>query len=235
MLVSHRHRFIFVKTRKTAGTSVELSLARYCDGPDDVVTRISPGDTELQQRLGVEPRNYLDAATGKKRFWNHCSATRIRRQLGSEIWNGYTTFCFLRNPWDRVVSQYWFRHRRTRRRAEEPKISFEDFVSREEFTTEIQRFSRRSEVLVDHVGRFENLSDDLRHITSKIGLEWDGWLPHAKGGVRPREPHYSEYYTPELAAIVARRCRLEIEFMGYRFEAPPHRVLDSARIPEANA
>jgi len=37
VIASHRHRFVFVKTRKTAGTSLEIALSRHC-GPDDVVT-----------------------------------------------------------------------------------------------------------------------------------------------------------------------------------------------------
>ena len=37
MIVSHDRRFIFVKTSKTAGTSVEMQLSVFC-GPDDIVT-----------------------------------------------------------------------------------------------------------------------------------------------------------------------------------------------------
>ena len=38
MIISHKHKFIFVKTRKTAGTSVQEALERIC-GPDDIVTQ----------------------------------------------------------------------------------------------------------------------------------------------------------------------------------------------------
>ena len=37
MIVSHGRRFIFIKTSKTAGTSVEMQLSKFC-GPDDIVT-----------------------------------------------------------------------------------------------------------------------------------------------------------------------------------------------------
>ncbi len=42
VIVSHEHGFIFMKTRKTAGTSVEIALSRIC-GPDDVITPDHPG------------------------------------------------------------------------------------------------------------------------------------------------------------------------------------------------
>ena len=54
MLVSHKHRFIFVKTRKTGGTSVELALAPHC-GPDDIITPLKEYGSET---AGISPRNY---------------------------------------------------------------------------------------------------------------------------------------------------------------------------------
>ena len=41
MIVSHKHKFIFIKTMKTAGTSIEAFLASYCEGRD-IVTFLVP-------------------------------------------------------------------------------------------------------------------------------------------------------------------------------------------------
>ena len=40
VLISHKYRFIFIKTRKTAGTSVEIALSRFA-GERDVITSIT--------------------------------------------------------------------------------------------------------------------------------------------------------------------------------------------------
>ena len=61
MIASHQHRFIFLKTRKTAGTSVEIALSKVC-GPDDVITEISPEDEELRRAAGGHPA----AAAGRR-------------------------------------------------------------------------------------------------------------------------------------------------------------------------
>ena len=37
MIVSHKHKFIFFKTRKTAGSSIQVALAKHC-GEDDIIT-----------------------------------------------------------------------------------------------------------------------------------------------------------------------------------------------------
>ena len=59
MIVSHRHRFIFIKTRKTASTSIEIALSQFC-GPEDIITPIHPDDEAIRRSLGYPgPQNFL--------------------------------------------------------------------------------------------------------------------------------------------------------------------------------
>ena len=55
MILSHAHRFIYIKTYKTASTSIEAALSAIC-GPDDVIT---PAREDLMQaRPGRRAQNY---------------------------------------------------------------------------------------------------------------------------------------------------------------------------------
>src|ERR1044072_9375465 len=47
MIVSHEHKFIFLKTKKTAGTSIELALSALCD-ERDVITPLAEIDEGLR-------------------------------------------------------------------------------------------------------------------------------------------------------------------------------------------
>lgn len=87
MIVSHRHRFIFIKTQKVAGTSVEIALSKFL-GPDDVVTPIlDPADEALRRRLGVcGPQNYK--ATGRELLREGMSLSAQGRNFAKEIIRG---------------------------------------------------------------------------------------------------------------------------------------------------
>ncbi|PON15613.1 hypothetical protein C2W62_22900 [Candidatus Entotheonella serta] len=94
MLISHRYQFIFVKTRKTAGTSIEASLSRYC-GDADVITSISLPDEPWRGQFGVCPQHYLpdqrsDTAGGHV-AWRRRQAVRVmsKVELRREQWVPY--------------------------------------------------------------------------------------------------------------------------------------------------
>ena len=59
MIISHKYKFIFLKTKKTAGTSIEISLSRFC-GDDDIIIPINLQDEAIRKLLGKKPQNYLD-------------------------------------------------------------------------------------------------------------------------------------------------------------------------------
>ena len=52
MIISHKHKFIFIKTKKTAGTRVKVYLSQFC-GSDDIITPIFP------QEKNHKAKNYF--------------------------------------------------------------------------------------------------------------------------------------------------------------------------------
>ena len=110
MIVSHEHRFIFLKTRKTAGTSVEIALSRIC-GPDDIITPITETDEQLRKAAGGRPPQHYTAPPLEIEGRAHMPASAVRRIVGTDVWESYFKFAIERNPWDAVVSLYYWRNR----------------------------------------------------------------------------------------------------------------------------
>lgn len=114
VIISHQHRFIFVKTAKVAGTSFELAMRPYL-GPDDIATPVVAYDEKLAQELGLPgPCNFgpsywycMCNQGGKGAFNEHSWAYEIRGLLGSGIWDDYYTFTIERDPRDKSISNYY--------------------------------------------------------------------------------------------------------------------------------
>lgn len=227
MIVNHGYRFIFVKTRKTAGTSIEIALSRLC-GPRDVITPISPPDEEIRRSLGyLEPQKHLlplrkyslgdlrARLLGDRpaRFYNHMPGPAIRRQVGQKIWSSYYKFTVERNPFDKALSSYYWYTRNT------PEKSFGDWLA----TAPVERVSNydmyavNGSLIVDRVLCYENLAEEIREVAAELGLPGDLELPRAKSGLRRDARHYREILKPEEAKTLQVICAREIALFGYEF------------------
>lgn len=230
MILSHRHRFIFIKTAKTAGTSLEFALATLC-GPEDVVTPVSAKEERARGEHGARnwivplhrrPLRWFAArALGRAdkwdgaEFYNHIGAKRIRELVGADVWSGYLKIAVERNPWDREVSNYFYRTRRTL-----PKPSFRGFVldpAQHYVLKNFHAYTIDGRIAVDRVLRYETLAEDFARLVRDLGLRDVPDLPRQKSGLRPSGVHYRTYYDDETRDAVARIYRREIEAFGYDF------------------
>lgn len=213
MIISHKNKFIFLKTKKTAGTSIEISLSRYC-GEKDILTPLAPEDEKLRERFGIKPRNYLNPITNKPKFFNHYKATKVKKLIGDKVWNTYYKFSFDRNPWDKVISHYYFRTEKSKQ-----NISFEEFVQLKKYQGAYNYpiYTINDQIAVDYLGKYETLEDDLFKICKEIGVVFDGWLPKAKGGYRKDQRHYRTQYNNLQKLLIENYFKKEIDLLGYKF------------------
>jgi hypothetical protein len=232
MIVSHRHRFIFIKTQKTAGTAIEAALSELC-GPSDIITPFRQASEIDRKGLGPQnyridhplkpvqplwrkllrrPERYYHPTVG---FYQHMPAWRVRAYLGEEIWQSYFKFAFERNPWDRQVSWYFDKTRSKLRRP-----SFERFMRdrRRAYVDNYQLYAINDEVAVNFLGQYERLEQDLRVVLRHLGIQKAIQLPLTNiTGTRPNGQNYREVYTPHSQALVADWYAHEIALLGYKF------------------
>jgi hypothetical protein len=219
VIVSHEHEFVFMKTRKTAGTSVEISLSRVC-GDDDVITPVTDVDEVLRRAHGGRgPQHFESPPNLERKAFNHMPVSMVRKMLGRRKFETYFSFAIERNPWDAVVSLYHWRNRDTAPGSALP--SFGDYVGSDAvatFATKNQRIYRiKGEIAVNRVLRYESLDSDLAAVWTELGLPGTPDLPHAKAGARPRAPSYRSYYDDDSQARVAELFAGPIADLGYEF------------------
>jgi hypothetical protein len=219
VIVSHEHGFVFVKTRKTAGTSVEISLSRVC-GEDDVITPVTDDDEVLRRAHGGRgPQHYESPPNLERKAFNHMPVSMVRKMLGRRRFESYLSFAIERNPWDAVVSLYHWRNRDAEPgSALQPFGEYVDSEAVATFATKNQRIYRiKGEVAVDRVLRYESLDADLATVWAELALPGSPDLPHAKRGSRPRGPSYRSYYDAASRERVAELFAAPIAELGYEF------------------
>jgi hypothetical protein len=232
MILSHAHKFIYIKTYKTGSTSVEAALSAVC-GPDDVITEASEQLRGVRQRpaqnyriehpakpqrplwkslLGRPERHYHPSVG----YYEHMPAWRVRTYAGEDVWRRYFKFSFERNPWDRQVSWY---HYKTKSKPAASKPTFDGF-NRDRRRAFVENWSLYTDeggaMLLDFVGRYESLEEDFRRVLAEIGLAGQVELPRTNVS-RGRSGSYRDAYTQATRALVADWYAPEIRHFGYEF------------------
>ena len=225
MIISHKYQYIFIKTKKTAGTSIELALAKFC-GPDDVITPLTPEDEVERQRLGYRgPQNHYIPFSGytradwskffskrrRVRFRNHTSAEYIREHIARDVWDSYFKFCFERNPWDKVISWYFWKNQT------EPRPSISEYIASGKANNikGFEAYTVNGDIVVDEVYLYENLPQAMAEIAGKLGLPEVPELPHAKSGTRRDKRSYREVLGPADVDKIRKVYAREIAYFGY--------------------
>ncbi|GAA0871231.1 sulfotransferase family 2 domain-containing protein [Gangjinia marincola] len=146
----------------------------------------------------------------------------------------YFKFAFVRNPWDRLVSTYFFLKeggitKKDALWARQHLGKFNDFESfvkgwlTEENISRSLHFQHQHVFLtkkngqpgMDFIGRLENIDEDFSTIAKRLGIE----RTLRKRNTSSRKKDYHSYYTQETKAIVAQIYAKDISMFNYTFES----------------
>ncbi|WP_202940772.1 sulfotransferase family 2 domain-containing protein [Alteromonas macleodii] len=209
MIVSHKYKFIFVHINKCGGTSVTRALLPFL-GEDDLVL----GGSSDTEKLSEE---YL----AEHGIYKHSTASEIKRFVGDEVWNSYYKFATIRNPWDKIVSTYfWFHKTGWGKGGKGDKVRSLDFeaYAKSQWMDELgcsDFLYEGKNLIVDEVFAIENLNEMMAYISGKYGLPFKA-APRSNS---TKHHHYSFYYdTEESKQRVAKRFANDIENFGFEFE-----------------
>lgn len=217
-LVSHRKRFIFLKTSKTAGTSIEGFLERYCLPEGQYSAKHARPETVTEAGIiGARPGKQA----GNPKFWSHMPARELAAAVGERVWKDYYKISAIRDPYDKVVSAFFFRARRAGEdlQSEPPEVvqsRFREFVRVSNLPIDRNKYTISGKLCVDFVIRYEHLHDDLKELSRRLDLAYDAdLLPRYKSGQRPAGHAIDDLFDDEAAQIVEQTYRFEFSTFGY--------------------
>jgi len=210
MLMSRKYKFIFIHIYKNAGSSVTNALLPFAANK---LQRMS---------LSVLKKLNISRAFEPEPFPAHIKASELVNAIGKEAFESFFSFAIVRNPWDWQVSLYnyaltninHYQHDLVKglgsfneyigwRCSEEVRFQ-KDFI-----------YSVDGELLVDFVGKFENINADFDTICSRIGVSAS--LPKLNVSNVSNVKPYQQYYNENTRELLRRTFAADILLFGYDF------------------
>jgi len=219
MLISHSHQFIFFHVAKVAGISIRKALSNYVEEPD--YFRIKRPAKFINDKINPLYTMWESALL-------HATVTKTREELDENMFNHYYKFAFVRNPWDLQVSMYHFILREPEHIHYQRVKSMGSFanylewvaVTKKPFPKGAAKFQKETlcdnsgKVLVDFVGRYENLHEDFLYICQQLNIQ--AIMPHLN---KSQHKNYQSYYNQNTQKLVEDHFKDDIALFGYTFDS----------------
>jgi sulfotransferase famil protein len=223
-LISKFDNCLFVHIPKVAGQSIETVF-------------LERAGLNWQQRESMLLRANADSKLGPPRLAHLTAQEYVTLQyLTLNEFNAMFSFTFVRNPWDRLVSEYVYRKYPYSFKdflfKFFPKPTDDDFSKGQDFYRHIAPQAdficdEENNLLVDFVGRFENLAEDFAKVTKLITGN-SLVLPHKNKSPRKKlqkllgfsaneKQQYGQFYDDESQEFVANLYERDIELFNYDF------------------
>jgi hypothetical protein len=220
MLLSFEHNFLYIKTRKTASTSIEMLLAQFMTSAYDIVTTIAPEDELVRLRDNVRARNHDVRGSVpdrrivfRVRFWNHMSAQQIKVRLEPELWDTVYKVTSERHPYEKAVSSAYQRYANHGERGSFAAC-LDEVVARGRYRN-FDLYTIGARPVPDFIVRYESLHADMQHLLRRLSLPTDVPLPSAKSTQRKDRRLATEILSESQKATIRRCCAEEFELFGY--------------------
>ena len=234
MIISHKHKFIFIKTAKTGGSTIENILQAHL-GPQDIASGSGYHDNFHNRKirrthtLNFIKFDYPSVLGG----YSHVPASFLyKKYFKGKKPKDYFVFSIERNSYDKAISHWWW-HQYTKRLYKRQRPT--EVSLREHLTRLIESHHNHNhlscwwrynqppefdEFNVDKVYQYHEWGDMWKDLSERFSIDIDMDDTEKIRFKDSKKPfaHYSHAYQNNEQELVGQLCAKEIEHFGYEFD-----------------
>jgi len=220
MPICHKYKCIFIHIPKTGGTSVVKALTKACGVEKagdcmDFWGKIKKGRYGLDSMRGLQRVHEVEWPYQRRAtLFHHLPALHMKTLIDDKIWNSYTKFAVIRNPFDPWVSFYEY-YRQTGGRLNTENKDFKEWFYTENFQPVQWPYilDLKGNIMVDKLIRFESLNEDIESFFKDQNIPYQT-LGHEK---KTDRSIYRDYYNHDMQLIARKILNRDLNIFNYSF------------------
>ena len=237
MIISFKYKFIFIKTYKTAGSSIENYLHPFLNNKDilaqteDYKGINCRGDFDTREVEDYIPKKLIEKYHRHKIYFNpHMPIWLVRerlkplsKKLNYDIFENFYKFSVIRNPFDTIVSHYYWVN--STKNIQSKPITFNKILEELENNVypnygllNLNKLMDKNfeKIICNKIIKYENLNKDLSFVFNKLGIPFDGELKIYKKKTNIKK-NYRDFFDNKSKKLIMEMFSKDIELFNYDF------------------
>ncbi len=193
--INHDKKAIFIHINKTGGSYIAGTLEKYYGFETFYLKRPDHDVFCHNKRPNTKQKYYENRVHGVYNYYKTSQALNNRMKMTPQKWDEYFKFCFIRNPYDRIISGWNHLGK---------KIPFKQYVHMRNMVGDMEyihvfmpqirhMINFKNEIQMNFIGHFENLENDFLFVLYHLGFNLPIHDPVVRVNVK-KHKKYTEYY-----------------------------------------
>lgn len=170
--VNHDLKALYIHIHKTGGTTIAMNLKKHY-GFKTYYLRRPDHEKFCFDKKKKKYINYENRVHGIINYYKSSPYINKKMNMTKDKWDSYYKFCFIRDPYDRIVSAW--------NHVNRFNIPFKNFLNLKDTCNDVEymhmfmpqyrsMINEKAKKYIDYVGYFENFDNDFEKILNNIGI-----------------------------------------------------------------
>ena len=215
--INHDMKAIFIHVHKTGGTYLSYMLNKYYGFKNYYIRRPDHDQFCFNKKKTTKYINYENRVHGVLMYYKTSAYINKKMNMTPQKWDSYYKFCFIRNPYDKIISAW--------NHVNRYNIPFENYLNLKDTCNDVEYMhlfmpqirniiNERGLININFIGKFENLEEDFQTVLKNIGFKNIVHEVAKKMNARPHD-HYTKYYNQTILDRVNVLLREDFEGLDY--------------------